>query len=441
MANVLAPGTQRLGALYDGYEETPEVAVTLEYTDQGIGVVIPWNDPDSPYARWFFEAPFTVPPCSEPEGPPAPKRVLFHDSHGQVLLLRCRPRGIHSNLFGPGTGRLIARAAVIGGIRECEYEKPHALKTEISGLRQWLRADSWHEEVTFDDDRQMSITSAKVPAVILGGHHGAELSLETTWHYVPMNYEDQATLRTITACVTRSEAQLEWDEHLHGHRAIRDLLVISTWRPETCRETTVVRNDDTMTRRDGISSKPLAREVVVYQDESEPPPAGRRDYLIEYTDLGEDGLKRWLRLRDEFSRALDPVITAVALQGATANTLLAHTGPGLEALGYLLLRRDGMKRDEASNAHLKGRLERILLDVREALPFDGDAWIERTVKAYNGLKHANRKELPPIDVINAWAECITATRVWVALELGVPSAEVKKRISLGSQHLQFEPAW
>ncbi|HSO29749.1 MAG TPA: hypothetical protein VLS28_07580, partial [Candidatus Sulfomarinibacteraceae bacterium] len=46
-------------------------------------------------------------------------------------------------------------------------------------------------------------------------------------------------------------------------------------------------------------------------DERELPPTGYRPHLIEYPDLGPAGIARWIDLRNEFARALDPVITSV----------------------------------------------------------------------------------------------------------------------------------
>lgn len=141
----------------------------------------------------------------------------------------------------------------------------------------------------------------------------------------------------------------------------------------------------------------------------------------------------WLALRDGFSRALDPVISSMDLRSATPNTLLAHTGPGLEALGYLLMLRDGMEERTAGKANLRSRLGRILHDLGDCLPFDGPTWVEATVAAYNGLKHANRAAPDEVDVMNAWAESVMVVRAWVAAELGIAVEEVKERLSADRQ--------
>ncbi len=106
MPNELTLGTRRIGDFIDFYPETPSVKVTLERSDKGISITVPWSDPDSDHARWFTDGMggMEIPPRPDPL--PLPKRVLFLDSNGPVLLIRCRARGFHSTMFGPGSGTL-----------------------------------------------------------------------------------------------------------------------------------------------------------------------------------------------------------------------------------------------------------------------------------------------------------------------------------------------
>lgn len=91
--------------------------------------------------------------------------------------------------------------------------------------------------------------------------------------------------------------------------------------------------------------------------------------------------------------------------------------------------RDGTPKKDAKGAPLKTRLERILADLDDCLPFDRQAWVISTCATYNGLKHANRKEPDPVDVLNAWRECVLVARAWVAVELGISHEKIKERLS------------
>jgi hypothetical protein len=196
------------------------------------------------------------------------------------------------------------------------------------------------------------------------------------------------------------------------------------------------RQDDPLRKLDGEEHGDQWRAVVVPDDDRKQPPVGYRPHLIEYQDLGSAGIAHWINLRNEFARALDPVITGMDLD-ATANTLLAHTGPGLEALGYLLMLRDGASQNRAAGATLRERLERVLVDIDEAIPFDGATWASKTAETYNGLKHANRRAPEEVDVANAWRECVLAIRAWVALELGVSPEQVTSRLKNDPQRHPF----
>lgn len=130
MANELTPGTRRVGDFYDFDANTPEVNVALEYSERGIGVTIPWSVDDSPYASWFLKE-SGWPRVSPGEAFLPPKRVLFHDSRGSVLLIGCRASGFHTNIGGPGSGTLWARAAVMGVRENVDFDHPHGLQTEV----------------------------------------------------------------------------------------------------------------------------------------------------------------------------------------------------------------------------------------------------------------------------------------------------------------------
>ena len=129
MPNELLKGTRRTGDFYDSYKDTPQVKVTLERSDARINVTVAWSNPEVPYAAWFISDGDFV---SGAEPKPMPKRVLFHDSHGTVLLVRCWARGFHANFGGPGSGTLWARAAIMGVREDKEFDRPHGLQTEIS---------------------------------------------------------------------------------------------------------------------------------------------------------------------------------------------------------------------------------------------------------------------------------------------------------------------
>ena len=428
MSNELTMTTRRTGNLIDFDPATPHVHVTLERSANGIRLTVPWSGEDSPYAAWF-DGDGTWRRTKSGSSPTSvPKRLLFEDSHGSVLLTGCWARGFHATIGGPGSGTVWSRAAILDVDADIDFDTPHGLQTEISGLREWLNVTSWSEEINWEAGRLVArIHSLSGPPIAIGEFNGLSFELTPDWRVVPDPDSDRILLVDTVRPCSRAGQPVLWESHLELHRAVRDLLVVSRWRKESCVAVLVHRQDDPLRTLDGMEHGDQWRTVVVADDVPESPPVGYRPHLIEYGDLGSAGIARWIELRNEFARALDPVITSRNLD-ATANTLLAHTGPGLEALGYLLMLRDGASQDRAAHATLRERLGRVLVDIDGAVPFNGATWANKTVETYNGLKHANREAPEAVDVINVWRECVLAVRVWVALELGVPAELVRARL-------------
>lgn len=428
MPNELPLGTRRAGNLVDFDPRTPTVHVTLERSDQGICVRVPWSAPDSPYASWFDTG---LAPWRDPEDRAerlVPRRLLFQDSHGSVTLIGCRARGFHADYSGPGSGTVWASAAILGVDDDVEYDEPHGLQTAISGMREWLGVTSWDQELEWDGaGRSVTIRSLRVPAIEVGAFDGVGLSLAPTWHMAFEDERDRRVLNDSVHCRTRAAVPVGWETHMERHLAVRDLLALSRWRPESCFELSVVHDDDVITTSDGTTHPAPWRRVVVPHDTPAAPPSGYRPHLIEFADLGAGGIARWIGLRDSFSRALDPLLSTVDLD-ASPQTLLAQTGPGMEALGYLLMLRDGTGPKKAADASLHLRLARVADDLGHTLPVDRDRWISATASTYNALKHANRRVPDPVDILNVWRECILVIRAWVALELGVARDDIASRL-------------
>lgn len=438
MANELAPGTRRVGDFVDFDPNTPEVKVVLEHTDRGIGVTVPWSSDDSPYALWFLGNEGTVKRRTESANPQTPSRVLFGDSYGALMLIGCHTSGFHTKMRGPGSGTLWSRAAILGVDRDVDFEHPNGMQTDITGLRSWLGSSSWDETTTYAyKSTETVIRSLALPDLTIGERLDLQLTFQFSWSTSRENGGDRLVLTDDARCVTRSDGQVEWDKHLKLHNAVRDLLVLSRWHKESCHEVFALHRDDPLESLDGQTHGEQWRKVVVPDATKQTAPKKRRAHLITYEDLGPAGVLRWVELRDKFARALDPVISSIELKGTAANTFLAHTGPGLEALGYLLMLRDGVSATQAAKATLRTRLERVLEDLSGCLPFDSEEWVTSTCKAYNGLKHANRDEPDWLDVIKAWRECVLVVRSWVAVELGVPAETLKQRLSIDPQRQPF----
>jgi len=435
MPNELEIGAQRQGRLVDFDKSTPEVTVTLQRSEEGIRVSIPWSDYSSPYARWFVN-PRT---WSEDSGPalPTPKRLLFEDSHGSLQLVGCWSRGYHTTIFGPGSGTVWARYALLDVKQDVDFLTANGLRSEVTGLRSWLGIRSVGGETEYQSVAPYQIlrTTAQSasPVEVLDG---ARLNLIPYW--TEAKTEDSVTITDRVLCETRAVDAEDWASLEKTHLALRDLLVLSQWRREVARVVSVLRTDDAFHHRADDTTHDQWRAVVTGQSVEDPEPVSFRRHLISFKEIGLEGLRKWLSLRDEFARALDPIISTCNLRNVSPMTMLAQTGPGIEALGYLLMLRDGATKREAADASLEARLRRVLKDIWRVIPFDGDNWVAGTVRVYNGLKHANRAAPEMIDLLNRWQETVLAVRAWVAIELGTPGQELTERLKNDDQAAPWE---
>jgi hypothetical protein len=417
--NELNIGTRRTGNLVDFDPDTPAVNVTLERSEQGISLEVPWSAIDSPYASWFLHEEIQM---GSDEKRDVPKVLSFSDSHGSVLLVDCWPQGFHTNLV-TGTGRVWARYAVMGVSDEIDFRLVNGLRTQVSGLREWLGVRSVSEERM---DSGELIVTAKYPGPLKVSE---SLDLHPTWRTERGEEHESITVKDVVICESRATEDSSWDELRKDHLGLRDLLILSRWYKETCAIDGAMRYDDPLTTMDGETHGEQYRTVILTgDDEPASRPKGYRPHLIQYSDLGVEGINTWLALRNEFARALDPVVSDRLLAGVAPNTHLAQVGPGVEALGYLLLHlRDGKTPSQASAVNLRLRLDRILDDVGAALPFNGQDWADGFTAAYNGIKHANRAHPETIDVMNCWREAVIVVRAWVACELGIAPDVIKAR--------------
>lgn len=431
MPNELTVETRRTGDLYVFDEDTPPVKAVLARTDEGISAEVPWSSSSDHQASWFLGDGFQGMPTLTK---PAPKRLAFVDSHGVIQLVDCWPRGFRSN-FDSGVGWMWAKYAVMDVRSDVDFAKVDGLASEVSGLRDWLGVSSVHEQDPGPAVRAVTVVGQRADEIVVT----PELTLVPTFSTDRPAGTGTTVFRDYVLCRTRVETLEDWDVLSRTHLGVRDLLVLARWRPETCTVIMVTRHDDPMMTLDGTEHGRQWRDVVVGRYE-EPPAfaSGYRPYTFEYDEIGgAEGVARWLLLRDEFSRALDPIITDRYLQHVPALTHLAQVGPGLEALGYLLRIRDGATKSEASNTRLRERLDRIASAVELAVPFDALMWAEEMTRAYNGIKHANRDLPDELDLLNRWIESVTVVRAWVAGELGVQPEVVRRRLELDPNAARF----
>ncbi|WP_442545248.1 HEPN domain-containing protein [Arthrobacter sp. KN11-1C] len=431
MTNELKIGDRRHGGLFDENPDTPDISATVERSEDGIYVSMHWDSGKNPeYGRWFTNDAFY--PDQDPDQtlpePECPSELIFRDSHGPITLLGCRSDGYDTNLF-IGTGRISVGAAILGA-SSLSYAKINGLQCEVSGLRFWLGTTSIRQTHSFDDETGMQQISIKLlpPEPITIPDSG--LTLRPT-------YTKSRTLHSLeigdsVRLEHRTENEATWHTHFGALRALRDLLAVSRWRSESLIAERVMRSDDPVQGLTGsVGTREQWLDVIDNTSSLPKEDTSRTAHLIEYAELGPDGISRWIQLREDFSRAFDPAVSSLYLANLSTEVRLSQVAIGLEALGYLIaVRDDGISESTANRMNFRTRLDRIVQDLDGVLPFvEANAnWSQDIADAYNALKHVNRAAPQPVDIANGWRECVLLFRAWIASELGVDHAVLTQRI-------------
>lgn len=432
MPNELNVGEPRYGSLSNDNPETPNVSATLERTSKGVFLSLTFEYDESPeYAQWFTRD-FFAGTASLTDGtrarPSVPSALLFYDSYGSVALIGCQSGGYHTN-HRIGSGRIQVGAAVLAA-PSIAHAKVMGMRAEVSGLRSWLGTSGISETITHEE-KTGRFLSSKIEVVIPQTINIPDSNLVMRPAIRRRWVEGSLIIENIVWVEHKTAEESSWRVHEMAMRAVRDLLAVSRWRAESLIPVSVARTEDSL---DGNTPEEDRRQwwrAVVDSRAPEPKEDSQRlEHLISWEDIGPDGLARWIKLRDDFARAIDPAVSSVYLDDVTIEVHLTQIAISLEALGYLLaMRKDGVSENKAGGLSFQQRLDRIVQDVEGLLPFVDETWSKRMADTYNSVKHANRALPEAVDVANSWREGALLFRTWIANELGVDYEELRTRIA------------
>lgn len=428
--NVVRPGKSRLGWLYDGSDETPHLAVMLQDTGERIELHVPLRGMgiNDQYSRWFGQ---NINYGDDPDRTrydyQPPKNLLFVDEEGHVALVGCRADGFKQASVGAGVGYIIPNYAVLGGTN-LKYDRLNGLRTEIPGLSKWTGLTSREVSWKTDDKgliKRANVTLESPPAIRLS--RKMNLTLEPAWSTSSPEPEGTLASHDIVFLETRTKRPRSWHDHLYPHLRVRELLLISAWYPFGFSQVLANRTDDPERVLSGKAvherwSETATHALPKHLLEQQP------RFLFTFKDIGgASGVRRWLRLRARFQKAIQPLI-AVRDQRSFIETQILQTGAALEALGHGLGVEDG--KSPTHRVGYRRALNRIISDLKHNPLPDTDDWKDRSQESYLAVKHPDR-EVPDVLVLaNTLRENLLVTRLWVAGRLGVKPATLEQRLSL-----------
>lgn len=366
---------------------------------------------------------------------PPPINLDYFDETGTVGLIGCRPAKGSSMRFGglaasSGVGALSASYAVERAKRANNYIKINGLRSEIDGLSQWLNV--WAHRTVIMPPRNGNpgtvSTTLELPPDLKLGHR---LNLSATVIGTAPGAQQPEVRYTSTAKLqTYSTTPRGWEEHLSLHRMIRDLLRIAVWQPLTFQEHEVTSDSEKIILKEGEA--PRSRWCTVktaHTEIAEPIWDSNFSPLFMFSDLKSSGITRWLKLKEKNNRGLSPFLRLLDIRQGTIDEHITQLGIAMEALGYQAFLDSGSSEKSADSKSLEQRVRKIASTVAACMPNIPTSYPKDFADGYNAVKHANRPEPNPQDLIQHYRLGVKILRVWIALQLGLPEQVIRERLS------------
>ena len=423
--NILQEGKPRIGWMIDGDHSTPEIAVMLELTEDAVQLTIPTKGlfgSEDPYTRWFGSG---ILYGDDPDRTryrySPPHHLLFYDHLGSVVLVGCRASASSSSSNGAGFGRIIAEYAVLGE-RGLDLDKINGIRTEMPGLAAWTGITSRTSAFTTDSKnhtRSFTVTMSSPDATKLSRRKN--LALSPSWSTSTPVAGTQST-RDFIQLVTATRRAEDWDEHLALHRAVQMLLSLSAWREFGYSRVEVAKMRQVGSR----SHQPLATErdiawseVVTHRLPKHEQWATSPRFLFRYDDIGAVGVARWLRIRDQYERAMLPLASVIGQHSMFLEAAVLQTGIAVEALGYQIASQaTPPKLNSRGQIAYTDAMDAILADMSVIPVPDIEGWKLRSRLSYMGVKHADNRTPDMLTLANAYRENALVMRYWLAAKLG-----------------------
>lgn len=419
----------RVGFLIDGDPDTELMAATYTVDDLGVRLTVPF-EVDDIRGRWWSGSGvrFGDDPDRTRYSYDPPTNLDYFDWRGRVALLGClagssRTRwGTHS----AGAGVIQARYAVEGAGYSAHYVNLNGLRSEMDGLADWLGISPFNSSIEFDERGAPRGATTKVEFVE-ALRLARRMNLRATFKIkLPPRVTHSVTYRSTVHLESFVVRPAGWVQHLALHRAVRDLLRISSWKQinfqshqaasmkESVEQGGELKRDwkDVRTATTGVA--PATRQT-------------RDQFLFEFGGIGSRGVAHWLNLVNDYERGLAPFVGLLDLEGATIDAHISQLGIAIEAIGYQALISNGMSSNGANNRSVEQRIKHLVADMggQGITPHEFASDFATT---YNSVKHANRAVVDVATKVQHYREGVRMLRAWVAVKVGVTPQQIVDRL-------------
>ena len=422
----------RIGFLVDGDPDTDLMTALYEHDSLGVRVMVPYHVwSDDLRGRWWSQSTmFADDPDRTKFRYSPPSELDYYDNKGTVGLIGCRsgPSTRKFGVGGPdaGVGMIRASFAIEGAGLAKHYLKPNGLRSEIDGLAYWLGYSALRSTVTFKKDRsgqEMTTSATPVDDIELA----RALNLRALARATSSGLQSpEVTYRSQVFLQTFAKAPTEWSDHLILHFGVRDLLRIAAWKPLNFQSHEAASTKETFTLREVERQSWFPVRTAVTSMSGASWTVSDR-FLFDFGDIGRVGIGRWLKLSQQYTRGINPLIRLLELEGATVDAHVMQLGIAMEAIGYQALIDSGRTPNSANSTNVKSRVDFLLAEVGNAITFSTTAFAQDFADSYNSVKHANRTPVAPVTKLEHYRQGVQLLRAWIGLRMGLRKAVLRGR--------------
>lgn len=344
-----------------------EVAAMLRDTGRRFELAVPFRGNFDKYQQWFLSSGMVV-LNDKPLEPVELPNIIRTVSNGRFYtLVGCQVSGSVS--AGTGTG-IVVPTYVVFGTSETNFEKIHAMRSNIPGLSPWSGISSLSFFPGDSSSKKTEVIAEPRNEIMIDESVG--LKLRPDYSVRISSRRDEVTARQMVSIETRTDELRDWTWHLFYHRSLMNLLTISDWVPRTFADLEVLRDEDS-SKLDG-KEREVWHPVLSYMprvDRSrfENPES---QYLFRFSDIREEGIRKWLELVNRCQQGMTLLAYVAREQEHLAlETLNMLTGTMLDCIGWYVVKTKNqikrMKRNSKTGEMQSAGFCQMLETVQEEL--------------------------------------------------------------------------
>ncbi len=387
------------GLVIDNVEETPFLAGMLSFEElTGITLLVPFvnNVPQFVAAKSWAR-----------NGRP-PSNLQLLTGGGRFTLYGCRTSGSSLNFGGPGFSTVkIAPREVVYKDRDGDFAdalEVTELRSRIDGLTEWTDLGATSYKFLGDEKNRVQKITVEVesPPPLVWQHAGVTFELSTDW--VVDEEKLGFRVREWVCLTTKFKTSRPCHDHFIEQRKILALLTLMYGQAAAFRRHEI--------RDDRFNAKVMTGKVVdvpffemvsedTVSDFWRPLPGEMKHPLATASEIGVEGLQRWLESFERWERVIQPGAGTLRRPESYVEDHIVNASVSLEAAGHIIGEVEGereswskTKRSYPTTAtYVYRALSAVNLDWSDvaASPL---ALARAIASNYNDVKHPERGPMP-----------------------------------------------